>query len=792
MEDHVFQAALAGLLHDVGKFLRRAGVEPEDAAARGAAPGTRHALATGRFIGRALPAALQPLLSGAVAHHHPQNRSEAWVQLADRLSVPEREAQEDERLGQLQSVFSSLGGAGRAQYVPLRRLNPRDPAALFPTAAPSTRPDEEYRALWQGFEQACAAQGLAQMTDPAQLLETLYNLLQEFSWCIPAGTGTPDISLFDHARTTAALAACLAADDRPLEWCKTAPGSSQGVCLLVGADLSGLQSFIYAIPSSGAARSLRARSFYIQILSEALALELMRRLGLPVTNLVYVGGGGFQALVPLKAEAPLQAIDQDFNNRLLDLHQGSLGLTLAWTGVSAIEFENMAQPRERLGRKLNYKKRQPFSAAEAGKIAQSVGAALTAGGDPLRYCQVSGEDGELVQKDEDGIYKSRFILSLEDLGRLLPKASHLVTYACPARPAEHASHWQQALEVFGMGLEVVAAREVRQSAALALVPVRIWRLDPQADPHEADWFTAYSAHPKIFGYRPFPRLTPLNKAGQPKTTDELARPMSGRFNRWGVLRMDVDNLGSTFRDGFGPRASLARIASLSFSLRMFFEGWLPALAEGENGPSLTQYVYLQYSGGDDLFVIGAWDALPEFALRVRTSFRDYCCGSPALSISGGMCMVDAGFPLYQAARMAGDAEDQAKQIRPDGGSKDAFSFMDETLGWESFMQVKQQAEYLADGLTRGHLPRSLIQTLLSLHASLELARREARRLKRRAPTLGRWSWMAAYQLTRLASGLEPESKAYVLKLLDLFLVPSAQTHTLGLAARWAQYLTRGG
>lgn len=41
---------------------------------------------------------------------------------------------------------------------------------------------------------------------------------------------------------------------------------------------------------------MRARSFYLQLLTEAIARDVLTRLGLPITNALYIGGGGFQLL----------------------------------------------------------------------------------------------------------------------------------------------------------------------------------------------------------------------------------------------------------------------------------------------------------------------------------------------------------------------------------------------------------------------------------------------------------------------------------------------------------------
>ena len=95
------------------------------------------------------------------------------------------------------------------------------------------------------------------------------------------------------------------------------------------------------------------------------------------------------------------------------------------------------------------------------------------------------------------------------------------------------------------------------------------------------------------------------------------------------------------------------------------------------------------------------------------------------------------------------------------------------------------------------MPASILQTLFSLYSQVEMAQREARHKHRngKVPLFGRWSWMAAYQLTRAVQKIDKqysEEKAYIEGLRDQFLLPKDNIKTIGLAARWAQYLTRGG
>ncbi|MCP4689224.1 MAG: HD domain-containing protein, partial [Desulfobacterales bacterium] len=63
---------------------------------------------------------------------------------------------------------------------------------------------------------------------------------------------------------------------------------------LVGADLSGIQSFIYSVASKGALKGLRGRSLYLTLLVETTAESILREIGLNPSCLIYSGGGHFR------------------------------------------------------------------------------------------------------------------------------------------------------------------------------------------------------------------------------------------------------------------------------------------------------------------------------------------------------------------------------------------------------------------------------------------------------------------------------------------------------------------
>ena len=806
MEDRVLNAALAGLLHDIGKFSQRAGeglTETWDEQAQ-RDYGYRHALASYGFVRKFVPSEWLEALSGAAYHHRPKKLADYLVQLADRLSAPERESDEDTRAPYLQTIFSRVQSSETAptsSYWPLARLRYDNEKALFPTEGEPPEWKESYRqgyeALWKDFERECTGRGLTTRTSlsKAAYLENLLALLQEFTWSVPSAywKSVPDVSLFDHLRTTAALAACLAADERDDKWCESVMADlthgrpSQEAALLVSADFSGLQDFIYTLSSSGAAKSLRARSFYLQLLSEIVALKVLDDLGLPLVNLIYVGGGGFELLAPIAAQDKLPRLAQTLVDNLLRAHQGALGLTLEWQAVRAGEFETFNQVREELRKRLNRKKRQPFGHGSVATLAQQIGTPLTLGGDPLEFCRVTGDDWD-VHKDKEGTFKTGFVLSLEELGYKLPRATHLVLFSEAVAPAGRPRNWQEALNLFGYHAEILTP----QDETLGDKPrglVRLYRIDGSNLGAEGSFLPELQRQSQVvLAERPVAKLIPRNPRGEVLTFDELAEEKSKGIKRWGVLRMDVDNLGKVFRTGLGESASLSRIASLSFGLRLFFDGWLPHLAADD----LKDKLYIQYSGGDDVFVVGAWDALPEFALRVRESFRKFTGGNPAFTLSGGIAVVEAKFPLYQAARLAGEAEEEAKDFKQGNQEKNAINFLGHTSSWEEFADALDDAKRLTEWSEKRFIPRALLQVVLSLYYQAKQARADARKAGRPKPQYGRWTWMAAYQLTRMEKDAKPDARDGIREIQETFLKPDAQTEHWGFVARWAHYLARGG
>lgn len=239
---------------------------------------------------------------------------------------------QEQSLGkQLLSVFSHLGtdSAGvEDRYLPLQPLDlARE--VIFPQEA-QTAADVQaaYHDLWDQL--LADVRALESTSDIQTYITSLESVVQRYLWCVPAFED--DISLYEYSRVLSALLASSAhLDESELD-------GSQAVMRLLEGDISGIQRFIYTIKAKGASKGLRARSFYLQALTQVTARLILRDAGMPSTNLLYAGGGRFFLILPPNSDDVLAQARRELDEMLLTHHDGDLYLALGWADIRASDL----------------------------------------------------------------------------------------------------------------------------------------------------------------------------------------------------------------------------------------------------------------------------------------------------------------------------------------------------------------------------------------------------------------------------------------------------------------------
>src|SRR5581483_3106585 len=566
------------------------------------------------------------------------------------------------------------------------------------------------------------------ISDIETYLENLLLVMQRTLWCVPSAhySENPDISMYDHSRITAALAACFV-DMRPnkakqlldaveRDWKKQSAGEdqetlAQEVALLVGGDISGIQNFIYTISSRGPASALRGRSLYLLLLTEAIARFVLRRLNLPITNLMQASGGHFYILARARDGEQLQEIQREISRVLLAFHRGDLYLALEGVALRATDFKGamLSAKWQELSNSLRAAKMRKFSEMQDELYAKVFDTARREA--DYGECNVCGLEHTDVQTI-DQVQKCLPCRRLEELGDDLRTARYLRLSEIDFAGFGHqtaSGDWDHALRCFGISAKLYdKANDVRpheSASRTILFALSEKALDAQDSPEPKTRLAVGQRY--LMNVTPI--LTPderreliedgrfkeegLPRANAVKPFDVMEYQSASGFKRLGVLRMDVDDMGRVFSQGLGEHANLTRLATLSFMVNLFFEGWTAKLARKYNRPeseSKTDRIYSIYGGGDDLFFVGSWDVMPKLAREIYNDFRRFVGNHPNIHLSAGIALISGKYPLYQAAEDAKRALEHAKN----NAGKNSITFLNQTVRWDTFAEVEMQKEML--------------------------------------------------------------------------------------------------
>jgi CRISPR-associated protein Csm1 len=214
----------AALFHDIGKVVQRSQRHLQQYHV----PKMKHAYVGSIFLRGwrdklgADFEVVQRLVENHHNNHHSMSLDEKLLKLSDWLSSGERVTDEDVEIeipgdACLISIFSSLFEEEKSADKKYYQISELSLDSIFPEDSPKAAYGE-YDALLDDFlKENVNVENfpLSEHLFGNPFLEKLYFLAEKYFWSIPAQTPSPavqyspDVSLFDHSRTTAAVAISL-------------------------------------------------------------------------------------------------------------------------------------------------------------------------------------------------------------------------------------------------------------------------------------------------------------------------------------------------------------------------------------------------------------------------------------------------------------------------------------------------------------------------------------------------------------------------------------------------------
>jgi len=775
---------LAALLHDIGKFLHRGSAKEYQVS---------HPEASGMFLekfefklknDRLYDFELVKILA---KYHHPikkelllkddycKNKSEdekekiwRFVILskdADIYSCKERDLKQQwigrRKNAPLDSIFSQIAldesnyeGTKTTPKYHRYRIGSINPLFSFPEEFTVLEKNEIPNHV-KNFEDNLP--NFSKLTTFDNVLTVWLSLLEQYTWCIPSDTRyeESDVSLFDHLRSTSAIAACLFKQHiRAISEGKRRL-DRKNEFILIGGDFSGIQNYIYSITSKGsggAAKRLRARSFFITAFVETTIHKILHRLDLPPSCNLFSAGGKFLLLAPdvdslksKKVEKELEDLRVEVSEDILSTFFNQFTFTLSWIPIEGFKEEfkvyNFFKTADEIFYELEKEKliksksvlmidgkwdMEKFKATEIYKEYKG-----------REDCGICGK-GPAIYQDED--VRTCFICNRDKfvIGEALPKTKYIgFGKGClPNKAAQknliHIFHRDKKREEdLDYYIKLLSDKEINDREFYFTYNIMTEEERKKVSEKEVS-LRKYLANyvPKKNGIiESFEEI-----AGYSVWEDENGGEKKGSV-LLGILKADFDNLGLIFSKGFeiprkeeekltdGDRKTMSRYLTLSRMIDLFFSGWMREVMEKndkekiisslseiediEDKERLKRYlnrdeidfskIYTVYSGGDDLVLVGPWETMIIFSLFLNMEFRRFTCNNDDITLSAGLAVVKPKHPIAAGIREADELLEKSKRE-----GKNRITLFGTTVEWEQFPELMEFFLFLNQALNKGN------------------------------------------------------------------------------------------
>jgi len=821
MDDTTLKIAMAAFFHDIGKFSGReelgissGEIDSYDEQLYLKSSNGRyshyHALYTAEFIKRfkdLLPSELNSpdwgegdiFINLASMHHKPESPMQWVIAVADRLSSGwDRDSFEkdyncgtrikDYKKTRLLPVLEQLSleetrpSDSIADYKYRYSLKPVSADTIFPglmediVPESSEKADAEYKELFDRFLDNLK---ILSHRDNLELWhEHFDSLMMIYTSHIPAarvGDIVQDVSLYDHCRTTSALAAALylfhLQTDTFME--KDINSYDGNKFLLINGDFRGIQNFIFSSSSDShkfRSKILRGRSFAVSLLSELAADMLCRKIGLPATSIILNAAGKFTIIAPNTSQAMsvVNDVKKTINDWLVKRYFGETVVNIAVQEASCNDFtrESFIDLWDRFNLAMEQEKHSGFDIGlYSGSVEGYLDDFINEPGEPA-VCPLCGKrPATATIQDEqtvcsicrDHIFfgtnivkKNRLAVSFAEA---VPQAVDCLLEPVFGRyqvffPDSLKKCNNDLLKYWNLGNDDITGNDAAVRFIKGYVPI----------------YTKEDEDERIVssGKSDKKKLENIDQIiiGDPKTLNHIAcmakktnPKREGKYcgiEALGVLKADVDNLGLLMACGLKKkRFTLSRLATLSRQINYYFTVYLPWFLENKG----FRNVYTVFAGGDDLFLIGPWNSIIELAGSIQKSFADYVCQNKNITFSAGISLHK---PHTTISMMAESSEDSLEQAKAD--EKNSLTLFSETAKWPEIHELLEVEAIFEEWLDKEWISSVMFYRL---NEFIKMAEKEKQVLSNNEIHMSdmactKWRSLLAYAVERNIGGKKEE------------------------------------
>ena len=696
----------------------------------------------------------------------------------------------------LNPIFQLNGNHISSKTFPVKKMDVSNDEFVFPKKQHGL--EKDWEDLAGGFR--TELREISHEEKGGLFAENLLQLTRQYFSHVGASPDNPFVSIYDHCRQMGALMDCMERADNQAK-----------PFLLFAAGLNSIQSFCYNLIRNKAAKSIKGRSFYLQILMDVLAQRIVFD---PVVNattghILFARGGKLRILLPNNKaiRARLEMIEDEVQVELYEKHKMALSMHMVHgAAFSKNDFltGNVWPILE--GEKVKQQKWQPNlnllakgfdfnnlfeksdEAIDENDVSEKSPKICSVTSD---YIQLPNKKNHLLniydEKEEEAekeIWVTKYINDIAKLGSRLQGLDGERFYVTPGLTIRGMSSDEKSVfakclqKTVGNGL--IKKRELNTIHEKSFIRPFNYFFDAK------NRKTGFIYGQQFYGGK--------NQATKKEENNLLLKDFSdlaeykegGRFTRLAILRMDVDSLGSRLNELFAKDKSLGVYNAVSAQLDEFFSGYINTIRDQKK---YRGHVNILFSGGDDLMAIGKWDLIIDFAEEVHKRFCEYFSideGNEAISLSAGITMVNPKFPISKANEDAEVALNKAKEM--DG--KNAVALFDLAVTWEEWEQVKGWKKSLCKYIMDQTFTSSLLQSLQRFYQTKAKHESDA---TGDTPKDKTFLFTSAYHITRYKKRIKKEkveAQEFLEKMREEFFTAlkndARYYDKMALAARWAE------
>ena len=697
--------ALAGLLHDIGKFRQRTGKDVENFDLNFSVCDSDgrcyylHAAHTSRALEEMGFADLKNLIYLA-ASHHKSNLSghEEIIKRADIYASGERQEGEggNFKRSKLISIFSEVGLKHEPEkyYFELQKFT-EDIAMSNSNKEYKDEKEAEkrYSDLYEEFLRDIKELKLKFTDNSTQDFLNLVSVLEKYTTFIPASSYKPypDISLFDHMLVTAAIATAMLQDKEKF--------------YLIQGDFTGIQDFIFAKEGKSnkyLAKIFRARSLFVSLAVDFIALKICSMLNITPLSIIINAGGKFTILAPKvdDIEKILNEVRSEVNEEFKKINYLQTKFVIDYIEE---RFSNLAYGKaSEVFKKLAVK-------FEQAKLKVDVGIDvfcdyINSFREGYERCDICGVVPAKIPSKEGEICICSYCKKFKEWGEKISKFNY-IEFDLQKGILDGIDIVEEKKEVGKVYFSVNENENFAFKRVANYLPEFTEKDKDDSRYQLVEWMEEED----FKGVKSFDCIA----------VSGLEARSDGFYGRkyLAILKADVDNLGSIFVNGFKRRivngkelaiigegraengelvdkSTISRIVSLSRLMDFYFTTLLKKMIRER-----YKNIYTVFAGGDDLFLIGHYKDIMNIQKDIVSTFKEFTKNDD-LHLSFGITLTNYNAPITQ---MAYKAEEDLHKAKTHGNKNNStiFDIVVRNEELDELLDKKEEFSKLLNDLSMG-------------------------------------------------------------------------------------------